>query len=99
MPFQEIKPPTDFVRITKVGRLTISVSLYRKFFLGKKVKIFHDEQKHLIGLKPSDEGYKITVNGGSSRVKCSFLGEITQGEFNPKWSKKHKMLILQYEAK
>jgi len=92
MPFLEVKQPKDFVRIKPNGSVTICVTLYRKYFKDKKVKVFHDEEEHLIGLKPSKNGYKCI----EYRIKCVPLSRIATGEFYPKWSKEHKMLVFSY---
>lgn len=99
MPFREIKQSNDFIRIKPNGTIIISSSLIPKFFKESHVKIFHDEISHQIGLQPSINGYKVTNNYGSYRVKCAMLSRITQGEFYPIWSDKHKMLVFSYEKK
>lgn len=97
MPFREVKRPSGFIRIKTCGKVTISSSLISKFFGDKThVKIFHDDEKKLIGFQPSDSGYKVMNAFQVFRIKCSFLPRITQGEFYPIWSKKHKMLVLSY---
>lgn len=96
MPFIELKSPSDFIRIKPSGTITVSVTLYRKFFNGKKVRIFHDQENNKIGLQPSNEGYKINTQRRGSRFFCNRLSKITTGEFYPKWSEKHKMLVFSY---
>jgi hypothetical protein len=98
MPFREIKQPTGFIRIKSDGKIVISISLIRSFFNGKNnVKFFYDKEKHLIGIMPSDDGYKIYKERGN--VKCRPISRIIQGEFYPKWNKKLKMLVFSYEGK
>lgn len=96
MPFVEIKPPTDFIRIKDGGCVTISISLYRKYFEGKHIKVFHDEEAKKIGLKPDDDGYKISERKDHKRIKCISISRVVVGEFYPKWSSKHKMLVFSY---
>jgi len=97
MPFIEIKPPTNFIRIKKNGTLTISIPLYEKYFKGKKVKIFHDTDNKRIGFQPMNDGYLIFgLSNHCARIHCAFISRIVTGEFYPKWSKKHKMLIITY---
>jgi len=96
MPFIEISPPKDFIRIKKKGRITISVTLVDKHFKGKKVRVFHDYEAKKVGLKPDNEGYKISNTNNSYRIHCASLSRVTIGEFHPKWSVKHQMLIIDY---
>jgi hypothetical protein len=100
MPLREIKQSTGFIRIKTEGKVTVSSSLIPKFFNGKRfVKIFHDEEKKLIGFEPSDTGYKLMFYNRHYSLTCHFLSRIVQGEFYPSWSKKHNMLVFSYEAK
>lgn len=97
MPFKEIKQPKDFIRIKSYGEVTISISLSDKYFKGKKVRIFYDEEEKKIGLQPDNEGYKIYgMENRSRRFACHPLSKIITGEFYPKWSKKLKMLVFSY---
>ena len=96
MPFVEVKRPSSFVSILKSGHVTISVDLYRKFFVDKKVKVFHDVEEMKIGLEPSEEGYKITTSCGLHRFRCMELSNITVGRFNAVWSEKHKKIVIAY---
>lgn len=96
MPFREIKPPKDFVRIKKDGSTTISVTLVNEHFVDKRVRVFHDLEAKKIGLQPSSEGYKITKAGGSRRIWCRALATITTGEFYPEWNATTKMLVFSY---
>lgn len=96
MPFREIKPSSNFIRIKKDGSTTVSVALVNKYFKNKKIRVFHDKESKKIGLQPSDEGYKIGNAGGSRRFYCSKLSKTVVGEFYPLWSEKHKMLIFEY---
>lgn len=97
MVLEEIKKPsTNFIRIKKYGETTISTSLVRRYFLGKKVRVFHDGEKKMIGLQPSDEGYKIYLAGKSLRFACRMLPRIILGEFYPTWSDSEKMLVFSY---
>lgn len=102
MPFREIKPPKDFIRIYPYG-ITISTSL-EKYLLkeGKicsRIKIFIDEKNHLVGFQPTneDEGYKLSRNQRRLSIKCSELQRKLNGEFYPFWSQKHNMLIFSYK--
>jgi len=72
------------------------VTLVDRYFKDKKVRIFHDNNSKEIGLKPDVEGYKITNSNHSLRLKCASLARVTTGEFHPKWSDKHQMLIFSY---
>jgi len=97
MPFIEIVPKPEFVKISKNGRALITAGLIKRYFnLTKRVKVFHDEENKKIGLKCADVGYKLSVVGSSYGIQCTKLGRITQGKFNPEWSKKHEMLIISY---
>lgn len=97
MPFLEIKQPKDFVRIKPDGTVTISVSLVRRIPKNlTKIKIFHDVESKKIGLQPAEEGYKIGESSRCYRIKCVPLSRIATGEFYPKWSKEHKMLVFSY---
>lgn len=96
MAFKEIKPSTNFIRIKSFGKTTISLSLVRKFFTKRKVQVFHDEKNKIIGLKPSDEGYKIIKSVGCARIGCAMLSRITTGEYYPIWSETYKMLVFSY---
>jgi len=96
MPFKEIKQPTNFIRIKSFGQTTVSISLYNKHFKDKNVKIFHDKGKKIIGLQPSNKGYKIFGTVSLKRFACHALSRITTGEFYPEWSEKDKMLVFTY---
>jgi len=63
-----------------------------KYFKDKKIRIFHDKETRKVGLKPDIEGYKIHEGG----ISCRPLARIVIGEYYPKWSKEHKMLIFSY---
>jgi len=104
LPFKELKgQPKEFIRVKKDGRVIISLALYRKHFkpseeghfFKSRVQVFIDEENKLIGFKPSEEGYKIMVKDRAF-IKCSLLSHIVTGEFIPKWSDEHKMLIFNY---
>jgi hypothetical protein len=100
MPFEEVKQPTGFIRIKAEGKITLSSSLIPKFFGSKiHVKIFHDLEKKLMGFQPSDTGYKIMRKDRCCSITCHSLSRVIQGEFYPKWSKKHRMLVFSYEGK
>jgi len=101
MPFIEIKKQIkDFIRIKSSGSITISSSLINLFRDRDgtliSVKIFHDGETKKIGFKPDKEGYKINSNNNRFRIKCSPISKIVTGEFFPKWSEKHKMLVFSY---
>lgn len=95
MPFKEIKQPSGFIRIKSDGKVIISMSLLHFFKNKTHVKIFHDEDKKLIGLQPNDEGYKLQLVR-YCRITCHPLSRITQGEFYPKWNQTLKMLVFSY---
>lgn len=61
-----------------------------------RVRIFHDRREKLIGLKPDEEGYKITTNNSNFYIKCTPLTKIVTGAFYPKWDNVNKMLIFGY---
>ncbi len=67
-----------------------------KYFKDKKIRIFHDKETRKVGLKPDIEGYKIYEGNHSRRISCHPLARIVIGEYYPKWSKEHKMLIFSY---
>lgn len=97
MPFVEIikRQVKECVRIYSYGQVGISSALYRKYFKGKKVQIFHDNENKKIGLKPSDNGYKFWGKR-SHMIACASLSNIVTGEFYPEWSEKHGMLVISY---
>jgi hypothetical protein len=106
MPFKEIKPLKDFVRIHDKG-ITISTSLLHYFIDSKldglnicklkRVKIYIDDENSIIGLQPSLEGYKLSSHGGGYIITCvSLSNKLEKKEYFPKWSKKHKMLIFSF---
>jgi len=108
MPFVEIKHKKDFVRIKPDGRITISASLVKTFFkdftdgfgeVRVLIKIYHDVESKKIGLKPvsiTSTGYKLMTKHRVYQLKCIYLSRIVTGEFYPKWSKEHGMLIFSY---
>lgn len=96
MPFREIKPLKDYIRISK-DYTTICITLVRRHFNDKKVRVFCDTDNKLIGFQPSNEGYKIISSSGHRRIRCSALSSLTQGTFIPSWSEKEKMLIFSYK--
>jgi hypothetical protein len=102
MPFKEIKPLKDFIRVHDKG-ITISTSLII-FFIENidakellKVRLFVDEENKLVGLQPSKEGYKLSPHGGGYIITCMSLSKkLEKKEYFPKWSKEHKMLIFSF---
>jgi len=58
--------------------------------------VFHDEEKKVIGLQPSETGYKLNTNNRQFRIKCMPLTRIAIGEFDAEWDEKKKMLIFGY---
>ena len=96
MPFIELKQPSDFIRIKSDGTIRISKSLLRHFKKFRCVKVFHDNEKKLVGLQPNNKGYKLTLSNGTYGIKCTPLSKIIQGEFYPQWSDEHQMLIFSY---
>jgi len=104
LPFREIKPPKDFIRIHDYG-ITISTSLkkylYKEGKICSRIKIFIDEENHLVGFQPTnkDEGYKLSRSERHLSIKCAELQRKLNGEFYPFWSQKHGMLIFSYKKK
>uniref|UniRef100_A0A6H2A2I7 Uncharacterized protein n=1 Tax=viral metagenome TaxID=1070528 RepID=A0A6H2A2I7_9ZZZZ len=90
--------------------ITISCSLVYRYFQKDntllveknndllKVRIFQDDEEKLIGFKPDEEGYKITIcgSGRSYHISCKQLTDQIQGTFYPDWSEKYQMLIFKY---
>ena len=99
MPFKEIKPLKDFIRIHDKG-ITISTSFLKYFERGDilwRIKIFIDEEESLVGLQPSEEGYKLSQHGGGYSITCMELSKkLPNGLYFPKWDNKEKMLIFKY---
>jgi hypothetical protein len=99
MPFEEIKPPKDFIRVHDKG-ITISTSFIHFFIKNNeqlRVRIFSDEENRLVGLQPSKEGYKLSPHGGGYIITCmSLSNKLEKKEYFPKWSKEHKMLIFSF---
>jgi hypothetical protein len=100
MPFEEVKVNHGFIRIKKNGNVTISSSLISYFTKPDntlfKIRVFNDKENGLVGLRPDNEGYTITVNNNNRRFKSSLLARIIIGEFYPKWDSDEKMLIFNY---
>lgn len=99
MPFKEITPLKNYIRVHDKG-ITISKSLLDYFNSDnglQKVKIFIDEEKKLIGLQQSPEGYKLSLHGGGYSITCMLLSnKLEKKEYFPKWSIKQRMLIFKY---
>ena len=99
MPFREIKPKKDFIRIHEKG-ITVSTSLIHFFMKGNeilRVRVFSDDESRLIGLQPSLEGYKLSLHGGGYTITCTSLSnKLEKKEYFPKWSKEHKMLTFSF---
>jgi hypothetical protein len=102
MPFEEIKQLKDFIRVHNDSEITISKSLTAYFIRNDalmRVKVFIDEDNKLVGLMPSEEGYKLSNNGGGYSICCKVLAEkLPTKEFFPKWDKKQHMLVFSYET-
>lgn len=101
MPFKEIKPLKDYIRVHD-KTITISSSLL-PFFKGEddllRVKLFIDEENQKVGMQPSKEGYKLTIHGGGYTITCaSLVNKLASKEYFPVWDKKLKMLVFDYGA-
>ena len=98
MPFIEVINPqihVPHIKIPPFGKISLSQSLYRKYFNGRKIQIFHDPNAKKIGLKPVDKGISYTISHGQFR--CTDLNHITTGTFYPEWNEKFGMLMFNYE--
>ncbi len=99
MPFKEIKPLKDFIRVHNKG-ITISTSLipyFEETGVLMKVKIFIDEENSLVGFQKADEGYKLSNHGGGYIITCMEISKkIENGLYFPKWDSKEQMLIFKY---
>lgn len=94
MPFREIErgKQVKSIRITETW-IYISRDLYDEFFSGKRVKVFIDSENGIIGLQPSEEGYKISQH---KRFWSTELSDLTLGTLILKeWSKEYGMLLFQ----
>lgn len=93
MPFREVGKPklSKSIRITETHTY-ISRDLYDEYFIGKCVKVFIDDESGIVGLQPSDEGYKISPN---KRFWSTELSELIIGTLQSTgWSKEHGMLLF-----
>ena len=93
MPFREVGKPklSKSIRITETHTY-ISKDLYDEYFVGKCVKVFIDDENGIVGLQPSDEGYKISPN---KRFWSTELSELVIGILQSTgWSKEHGMLLF-----
>lgn len=98
MPFIEVintQIHIPHIKISSFGYITLSKSLYRKYFNGKKIQVFHDPDAKKIGLKPSDSGF--AYNPSNGQFRCNDLIQIITGTFYPKWNEKFGMLMFNYE--
>jgi hypothetical protein len=99
MPFKEIKPLKDFIRVHEKS-ITISTSFLNYFMEDKvlqKVRVFIDEENSLVGLQRASEGYKISQHGGGYVITCMEISKkIETGIYFPKWDSKQEMLIFKY---
>jgi len=91
------KPQTKIphIFISTSGHITLSKSLYRKYFNGKKIQVLHDSEIRRIGLKPVD--YGSSYDELSGQFRCFDLTKIVTGTFYPEWNEKLGMLIFDYE--
>lgn len=98
MPFQEIILPQTkrIIKIRNNNKIFISSFLRKKHFANKRVRVFHDPELKLIGLKPDEDGYKIDQN---SSFSCRELIRIIKMEKTiiPNWNKQEQMLIFSYK--
>lgn len=93
MPFRELERGKRIksIRITESWTY-ISRDLYDEYFFGKHVKVFIDEENGIIGLQPSEEGYKISQR---KRFWSTELSDLVIGTLSLKeWSEKHAMLLF-----
>jgi hypothetical protein len=99
MPFIELKPIKTFIRVHE-KTITISSSFLHFFKKNnelQKVKIFLDEENHLVGFQPSNEGYKLSIKGGGYSITCAFLTKkLPKKDYLPTWNTEHKMLVFSY---
>lgn len=98
MPFVEIELGADIIKIRDDGSIFISKNLRDEYFDTDKVAVFIDEENNLLGLKPSDKGYKLTVKGRVWCNKIVHLG-VKTGTYTASWSAKHQMVIIPIEMK
>lgn len=97
MPLREIDKgkKLECIRITETWTF-ISRDLYEKYFKGKRVKVFIDEESKLIGLQPNEEGYKISQ---CRRFWSTELSDLINGTFHLKeWSEEYAMLLFEYST-
>lgn len=92
MPFVEIEAQAKGWVSIGPDTLTISQDLREEFFKDKRTRLFFDEERMLLGLQPSEEGYKLAKYG---RIRCAKLSPlIKQGRYEAEWSDEHDMLIV-----
>jgi len=80
------------IRVTETW-IYISRDLYDEYFVGKRVKVFIDKENGIVGLQPSDEGYKISQH---TRFWSTELSDFIIATLKLKeWSEEHAMLLFQ----
>lgn len=94
MPLKEVKQGKliKSIRVTETW-IYISRDLYDKYFVGKRVKVFIDKESGIVGLQPSDEGYKISQH---KRFWSTELSDFIIATLKLKeWSEEYAMLLFQ----
>ena len=99
MPFVEIRAIREkIVRVKKDGKVLISKDLRDKYFPSGRMLVFLDKENKLLGLQPSDKGYKISTYGTITSKKLLHLG-VKVGKYTGEWNDKHNMVVASIEMK
>lgn len=77
-------------------KLSVSQSVREEYFNGKQAKVFFDEENSLLGLKPSDEGYKIS-EGTIAIADIKKYRIKRKVRFPACWNEEHGMVIAKIE--
>ena len=96
MPFIEIQKTCRAQAYIREDKISISKDIRTLHLKNKKIKVFYDEDKALLGLKPDVEGYKLSSNGD---ITCRKLPNIERGKYPIEWSDSHEMLIIDLTKK
>lgn len=105
MPFVELKraknsPLDNEISVTTLGRITLAANLLQ-YFPSETMRVFIDKENNKLGLQdsgPINLRYKYsgdnTIVANVSDLKQH---KIKLQRYHAKWSKKHRMLIIEIE--
>lgn len=104
MPFKEVKPlftHGDYLRVSGPN-ISFSIDKFREygFTVGKRVRLFIDEENSLLGIQLDPRGLKLgQTSRGVLRFGTNMLTKysIKNGCYLVNWSDKHKMLVAKVE--